>query len=783
MSSQARPEHAARWIERWPYLAHLAVVLFLFWGVLFEGRLPYFRDLLTQYYPDYVFVARAAGEGIAWPLWNPLVHAGAPFLVSYPLELAAVLLFGPGTALRWDAPIHVFVGMCGASLLGRGRGLGTHGAWAVGLFYGLSGFVLSSTNLIQLLHAAAWAPFVIAAVLRVLRVPDARACALLALALAVLVSTLSLDILIQTALACIFLLPRAPDARRCLACAAAAALAALIAAPALVGTSWLMAGTRRALGFDMEESLGFSASPLVLLEALLPHFFGDVRSFSEAGYWGKPFFGGVYPYFMSLYVGPSVLLLACLAGPGRARRALWALVALGVLLSLGKNGPFAAFLPLLLRYSRFPIKFFFLVNLALCLLAGQGVDRIARERARITRLRFAPGALLLLAALALVLWPEWPSRAFSALVPELQGPGALSVVRTQWPAELLRAGALCLGAALALGIAARGALLAALLSGLDLLAANTALHPTARGDFYELAPPVRALVERARALGTYRWFTLSLNAGGDVRFWTASAGSDVVAYRAARQSLLGMSSLLDGLESALEQESAFAPQDSVLPLELRRVERFREYFPDLRLANVRWVLSLHRLPDDRLRAIESVELAGLVAPLRLYELVDPLERAFWVPRCEVAADPGRSYAQARQPGFQPKQAVLLESPPAGTSCDAEASAADSTRDGSGASASVRYERLDVHTVRLRVQSPPGFVVVLTRYHRDWRAEGARGALPLQRAYGRYWALATPGGEQTFVVRFRPAWPAPALFLSAIGLGLFAFLVARPPALA
>jgi len=183
-------------------------------------------------------------------------------------------------------------------------------------------------------------------------------------------------------------------------------------------------------------------------------------------------------------------------------------------------------------------------------------------------------------------------------VPELLGASAQHVARTAWPADLFRAGALCLAAAFALRLPARRGVLAAALVATDMLAANLVLNPTARRDFYELVPPLRAQVERAVANGPFRWFALSLNAVRGVRFsaWVAALNSDVIAYRMARQSMLGTSAALDGLESAFEEEDSFAPLASTLPRELRTAERFREFVPHLRLANVRWVLSLAELP-------------------------------------------------------------------------------------------------------------------------------------------------------------------------------------------
>ena len=83
--------------------------------------------------------------------------------------------------------------------------------------------------------------------------------------------------------------------------------------------------------------MSYSAPPATLVEAALPRFLGDTHTFSDVGFWGQAFFPGGSPFFLSLYLGPVVLLLAARAGCREWR--LWALAAAGVLFALGSFGP------------------------------------------------------------------------------------------------------------------------------------------------------------------------------------------------------------------------------------------------------------------------------------------------------------------------------------------------------------------------------------------------------------------------------------------------------------
>jgi hypothetical protein len=699
--------------------------LWLFAGPLFEGRVLFFRDLSFYYYPNYVFLARALAQGV-WPLWNPTSDGGAPFLIAYPLDLALVAALGARGALAVGPPLHVWIAMCGATRLAGACGAGPGGAWAAGLFYGASGFLLSTVNLQELFHAAAWAPWVVTAILAVARSPSARTTAALALLAALQLSTLGAETVLQTALVGAVLMPSWRP-RGLAALFAAAVLAAVVASPVLLGVSALVQGTARAAGFAAATALGWSAPVPVLLEAVLPHLFGNVHSFSEQGYWAQRFFPAGQPYFLSLYIGAGVLVLALASGRGAGRWRWWLLAALGIALAMGRHGPLAAVLAPLMKTFRTPVKFVFMADLALCVLAGLGVDRLYAGPARRRPWALVPGALVACAGLCLLRWPELPGRLFGAAVPSLAGAQARAVAAELWPSAFLISGTLALGVGLAVAFVPRAAAAAAVLAGLDLLVVNSGINPAAHGGFYTLRAEVRALVERAGDAQPWRWFSYGIAGSLPLRFRLSPArhDSDVWLYYLDRQSLLPRAHVLDGLEGAFDEDRVgWAPAGSTLLAAERTPAQFSAVHERLRLANVRWVLSFHPLPEDLVELRAHASLPEVQEPLLLYELRAALPRAFW---------------SARPDGLP-----------------------------AGAETPVLYERIDPHTVRLTATTPPGYLVVLDGHHSAWRAQGAEGDLPLRRVHGRYGAVPTPGGPQVVTVRYAPAWRAPALFAAAVG---------------
>lgn len=733
----------------------------LFADSIFRGQVMFFRDISIYYYPNYVFLERAFSQGL-WPLWNPSSDAGAPFLIAYPLDIVMVLLFGAKRTLLLYAPLHVFLAMCGASVLARRLGAGTWGIWAAGSFFGASGYVLSTVNLLELLHGVAWAPWVLAALLSVFQSGTPRAVAVLAILGALQVSTLAAETVLQTALAGLCLMPRLSRLADWRRLCGAAGLALLLAAPTLLGTSALLAGTRRAEGLSPGEAFAWSATPMVLAEAVIPNLFGSVHTFSAWGFWGQAFYSGTFPYILSLYLGPIVLVLACRSGAGQRR--IWLFGALGLLLALGSHGPFASALAPLLRHFRVPAKFLLLPTLALALLAGSGLDRAVRRRSSRPALSLVPAALLALSGLVVTYSPELPARALGGMLPELRGPLALGVARLAWPISFVATGFLGLGAGLALWAGPRLAPWAAVLALLDLLIVNTPLNPTTSDRFYEPSASLASLLARADRSEPQRWFSYGVANSPDLS-WSPQLvwqrNTDVPLYYMERQSLLPRTHVLDGLEAAFDEElGLFAPRGATLATRDRTPSLFANHFTRLRLANVRWILSFRDLPAGLATRVAEAKFPEIGEPLGLYELQTALPRAFWVGKVELASGQQAAFERGAAPELDPRQRLVLESAPT-------PAPAPSEEEGEG---HVSYQALDIHTVRLHVSGPPGWVVLLDGYHPDWRSDD--GA-PIARAYGRYRALRTPGGDRTFTLRYVPPWRGPAL--AAVVLGAAAVL--------
>jgi hypothetical protein len=740
------------------YVAHLTVALWVFGGIVFGGRVLFFRDLSIYYYPNYVFLERSLAQGV-WPLWNPTADGGASFLLTDPIDLTLVWLFGADAAMNLGPPIFLLIGMTGATVLARRLGAGAWGSWAAGAFYGLSGPLLSTVNFVELFHSASWAPWVLTAFHAFwIRPTLARIAALAGLG-AVQIAALSPEVLLQTAVFGLALLPQRPSVRRVMGLGAALLLAALLAAPTLLGAHALVDDTARSMGFSHRVSFAWSARPILLIETALPHFFGDMHAMTDAGAWGQAQFPTGSPYLLSLYLGPALLTLAILAGSRGVR--LYGLAALGVLLALGENGPLEAVMALWMISLRVPIKFFLMANLALCLLAGLGLDRALRREDRPRPWVLAPGLLVLLAGILVSFSPRLPLPLLDAIAPDLISNRTAEVIAQVWPREFLVAGALALAAGLALLRGRQLVPLAAVLVALDLAIVNESINTSAPATFYDLRSDIAAPVDAARSKGRYRWFSYGVAHSPSLSYSLDlfRQNSDVWLFYLDRQTLLPRAPTLDGLESAFGLDRVgLSPPGSTLTVAETTPNLFREHYHRLRLGNVRWVLSFHELPEDLVAVAASLPLPEVRESLRLYEIRDPLPRALWVPAYQVEGDDREARTRANNAAFDPRATVLLEREPGPGSPTTP-----------GTSGDVVYEPVDPHTVRLRSTGDPGFLLVLDNFHRAWTAETEGEKVPVFRANGQYMAIPTPGGSHEVTLRFRPAWKPPAFTASALGL--------------
>lgn len=166
------PGTANAWLTPNRFALILAVLLAVtFWRVLFGGEAFFYRDYGFLGYPFAFFHRECFWNGDFFPLWNPYVNCGAPYLAQwntlclYPGSLLYLLLPLPWS-LGFFCVAHLFLGGMGMRALAE-RWTGSHfGAAVAGVTFVFSGLVLGCVIYPNYLVALGWMPWVVLATRR-----------------------------------------------------------------------------------------------------------------------------------------------------------------------------------------------------------------------------------------------------------------------------------------------------------------------------------------------------------------------------------------------------------------------------------------------------------------------------------------------------------------------------------------------------------------------------------------------------------------------------------------
>ncbi|WP_257450192.1 glycosyltransferase family protein [Archangium lipolyticum] len=444
-----------------PLLVPAAVALFVFRGLLFLGELPFRRDMGRLFVP----LKRVLGESLRsghLPQWWPWDGLGMPF-VSVPVISA----FHPSTLLFLALPFQVaFVSqmllpvplaLLGTWRLGRALGLRPVFAAMAATAYVLGPYFLGLTEFTSMSLAAAALPWMWWGAVRCRSGGRLRPLVLaLSLAWMLLAGDPHLSIMGLLGAAALMVRRTRPQRllRPALSLALGTVLAVALAAVQLVPSLLLFRESPRSSGagivspdywrFDLHQLFG-----LVNPEALAGR---DVM-------------------FETTYVGLGVVALVLLgaAARGRLRSQLVGIAAVSLVLATGSATPlwslFSAVVPFWKSFQ-FPVKAMGPAMLVLPLLAARGAQQVLRRDS----LRFLPGALGVLAAVAGAAVGAWEPALLALLLAGALGAAA-------WRRALVP-----LLSHVALAVLA-----------LDLGLANSRLVLTAPTDFYEPPPLAEAL--------------------------------------------------------------------------------------------------------------------------------------------------------------------------------------------------------------------------------------------------------------------------------------------------
>ena len=480
-------------------------------GVFTLSRVFFVRDLGFFFWSRHLWLRHTIFGG-ELPLWDPFSAAGhaayadALNQIFMPVTLALRLLPSDVVSFNLWVAMPLPVAMTGMFLFLRRR-LSMPASALGACAFALSGTLVSSLNAPNLSWSLALLPWLCVAGDRLVEQPGRRGA--VAVAVVVALQALSGEPVTLAASVVVVSVHVASAARRNARGTAhvlAWLLTGLVLGAGLSAVQMLptiTAGIRAGRGAWSETPDFWSLHPLAAVELLVPHLFGNYyTSFLADMPWMTTLNSGREPFFYSLYVGPLVVLLACVGSLAAPRRSLpWILLL--VVFGIAAMGNYTAVYPAARRviaplaFFRFPVKYIAVACFALAVLAAQGCEAVVRAEtesaARCVR-RVAVGAGAIAAALSVVLVAALlaPSPALQAaralavrLRLEAPDAGAAFLIGYGEPLAARSAGTLLVGAAL-LALAAvprqprrrmAWAVFLALCIG-DLVVTNAALNPT-----------------------------------------------------------------------------------------------------------------------------------------------------------------------------------------------------------------------------------------------------------------------------------------------------------------
>ena len=370
------------------FLVLSGLILIYFWAPLTQGFIFIERDIPVFFFPPLTLWVEAFKTGHI-PLWNPYSFGGQPLFASlqtgilYPPNLLLLIL---PVAWAFNATIALHFLLAGVFIFLLCRRLG--GSPGAGLLAAISftfgGFLLSVHNVVSTLQSVTWAPLIFFFLLKALG--RGTWSLVLLTALAVLVQFLGggIEVFLLTQVLVLFLglfpgtlLPEKefiPLIGRLKALAAIYLLFLGLGAVQILPFLEMVQQSFRSTGFSYEEATRWSLAWRELVYIFLPDFFWR----------GTKYYYVDQNWLKSIYLGVVPLLLVFFYFLGRDRRRIWfgIFMIIPLVMALGKNTPFYGLLYAAvpgLSKIHYPVKFFFLTNLFLCLLTGLGWDALAQR--------------------------------------------------------------------------------------------------------------------------------------------------------------------------------------------------------------------------------------------------------------------------------------------------------------------------------------------------------------------------------------------------------------------
>lgn len=384
-----------RWLAGFTFLL-LGVVLLAWLWPLLAGESLFWGLPSLQFYPwrSFAFAELRAGH---LPVWNPYNGGGVPLLANYQVAVLYPpnwlhLVLPDVVAMNLLAVGHIVLAAYGMWKFAGIWQLPHFGRAVSTLAFALSGYLIPRLGSFPTVAAAAWMPWILWGVHRVVQKPQFRNVVVLALLCTMLLlaghAQTAYYVLLATVFYGLWMVWQEREQHeapwRGLFYAALGGLLGVgLAMVQLVPTAELLARSARADGLHYEWTTNFSYSLARSLTLIAPNLYGtpaDGTYLTEGAYFEDAAYVGLLPLVAAVFAGVYWVRTRRTSGVPLVRRSVpfwWGLALISLLIALGKNG---FLFPLLYRlvptFQAFqgPVRWLILLDFSLAMLAGIGAS-------------------------------------------------------------------------------------------------------------------------------------------------------------------------------------------------------------------------------------------------------------------------------------------------------------------------------------------------------------------------------------------------------------------------